>query len=120
MRSSQVAYITNVYPLVELRMTRMDCIQWLQRHELPVPTKSACVFCPYQKTSHWKQIKTQGDIDWDLAVAVDTAIRNVRKQHDLFVHPARVPLEQAVSIPEDFGAHQLEMELPCDGGVCFN
>jgi hypothetical protein len=27
--------------------------------------------------------------------------------------------EEAVRIPEDVGAHQLEMEMPCDSGHCF-
>ena len=33
--------------------------------------------------------------------------------------PVRRPLAQAVRIPEDEGVQQLEMDLPCDGGVCF-
>lgn len=31
----------------------------------------------------------------------------------------REPLTQAVSIPEDHSAEQLEMEMPCDAGVCW-
>ena len=50
---------------------------------------------------------------------VDGEIRDMRNLHTLFVHPARVPIAQAVQIPEDYGAQQLEMEMPCDGGVCF-
>ena len=120
MRSSDTAYITNVYPLVDMRMTRNDCIQWLTTHDLPVPPKSACVFCPFHRISHWKDMKSRGDADWDLAVAVDHSIRDIRQQHTLYLHPARLPLPEAIRIPEDYGAEQLEMDLPCDGGVCFN
>ena len=51
MRNSDVGYIKNVYPLVDLRMTRMDCVESLQQHNLDVPNKSACVFCPFHKTA---------------------------------------------------------------------
>ena len=57
MRDSDVKYIRNVYPLVDRRMTRLDCIQWLQKHNLDVPPKSACVFCPFHKMSEWHSLK---------------------------------------------------------------
>jgi hypothetical protein len=48
MRDSDVRYIRNVYPLVDRRMSRQDCLRWLERHGYPAPPKSACVFCPYR------------------------------------------------------------------------
>lgn len=61
MRSSDVKYITNVYPLVELRMTRMDCISWLQKNDLEVLLKSSCTFCPYHTTQQWRDLKKQDE-----------------------------------------------------------
>ena len=119
MRTSDVAYIVNVYPLVDRRITREGCVAWLQAHNLDVPPKSACTFCPYKSINSWKQLKRIGGPDWEEALAVDEAIRSKRPNHSLFLHPALKPLAQAVSIPEDFGAAQLEMDIPCDGGVCF-
>ena len=122
MRDSDVAYIVNRYPLVERRMTRADCITWLESRGLDVPPKSACVFCPYHSLKSWKYLKRAGGGDWEHAVGVDASIRARRPQHGpLFVHPARVPLPEAVRIPEDEGAHQMEFEAeqPCDGGHCF-
>lgn len=121
MRSSDVAYIDNVYPLVDARITRADCIQWLQDHGLDVPPKSACTFCPFHSLNSWKALKRAGGSDWDKAVEVDAAIRTKRSKHDLFVHPYRRPLPEAIRIPEDEGASQIEMDLEasCDGGVCF-
>ena len=121
MKDSDVRYIVNRYPLVELRMTRRDCVAWLLQQGLEVPPKSACVFCPYHSLEEWRRLKERGGPEWQHAVATDELVRNQRDLHDLFVHPARKPLEQAVSIPRDHGAEQLRMELdvPCDGGVCF-
>ena len=119
MRDSDVKYIINRYPLVERRLTRRDCVSWLMAHGLDVPPKSACVFCPYHSLGHWKAMKAEGGRDWDWAEAVDSAVRDQRPNHQCFIHPARKPLAAAVKIPEDEGAKQLGMDLPCDGGVCF-
>jgi hypothetical protein len=122
MRDSDVKYVTNVYPLVDRRMTRADCILWLQNHGLEVPGKSSCVFCPYKSLGAWRALKRNGGGDWEVAVGVDQNIRGRRPQHGpLFVHPHRRPLPEAVTIPEDEGASQLalEFEVPCDGGHCF-
>ena len=123
MRDSDVAYIVNRYPLVDMRMTRADCIQWLEAHGLDVPPKSACVFCPYKSLAAWRSLKRSGGEAWQTAVIVDKGIRGVRRKAgvELYVHPARRPLPEAVRIPEDEGARQLALEIaggPCDGGHC--
>jgi 3'-phosphoadenosine 5'-phosphosulfate sulfotransferase (PAPS reductase)/FAD synthetase len=92
MKDSDVKYITNRWPLIEKRMTRNDCIAWLKVHDLEVPPRSACTFCPYHSTREWQHIKAS-PVDWQEAVAVDRAIRKARPPYDLFVHPARKPLE---------------------------
>ncbi|MDP2728852.1 MAG: hypothetical protein Q8P59_15085 [Dehalococcoidia bacterium] len=121
MRTSDVKYLTNVYPLVDLRMTRMDCIQWLEARGLPIPPKSACTFCPFKSVVAWRELKRQGGVDWQEAVEVDEAVREKRKvQHGLlYVHPARKPLSEAVDIPEDHGAYQINMDIGCEGGYCM-
>lgn len=68
----------------------------------------------------WRRLKRDGGPDWNRAVAVDDAIRHKRPKHDLFIHPYRLPLAEAVRIPEDEGARQTSFsEIPCDGGACF-
>ena len=122
MRTSDVRWIVNRYPLVEMRMTRGDCIAWLATHDLPTPPKSACVFCPFQSKRAWQELKRVGGSDWETAVRIDSEIRSVRPPHDLFVHPARVPLPQAITLVEDYGMEQaslLDDAAGCDSGYCF-
>ena len=116
MRTSDVAYIVNVYPLVERRITRQDCIEWLKAKGLDVPPKSACTFCPYHSLGAWEELRNAGGPDWAEAKAVDATIRHKRPIADLFVHPHRKPLEEAT---EPSGQSSLDLEIPCDGGVCF-
>lgn len=121
-KDSDVQYITHKFPLLDLKMTRADCAGWLQKHDLPMPIKSSCTFCPYHSRGAWEQLKRDGGADWAEAVEIDTKIRDARPPFPLFVHPARIPLEEAVSIPEDVGAMQLGLSIPdeeCDSGYCF-
>ena len=122
-RDSDVAYIENVYPLVDLRISRADCETWLRKHELEVPPKSSCTFCPFRSIDSWRELKREAGPDWQEALEVDATIRDKRPKAELFVHPYRRPLADAVAIPEDDGARQLLLEIvpeqPCDGGHCW-
>ena len=125
MRTSDVQYIVNRYPLVDARLTRKDCVTYLEEHKLEVPPKSACVFCPFHNRDHWKDMKRRGGADWKHAIEIDKEVRSKRldKGFDLFIHPLAIPLQQAVMLPEDMGGSQraleFEFDQPCDGGVCF-
>lgn len=100
MHLSDVKYIVHVYPLAARFITRADCIAWLQSRGLAVPVKSSCTFCPYHALNVWRQLKRAGGPDWQEAVEVDRAIRLKRPKCNLFVHPARQPLEDAVGATE--------------------
>ena len=126
MKTSRKQYIKHVYPLVDRRLNRAWCTAWLEQHGLDIPPKSACTFCPYHSTKKWKRMKQAGGKDWEEAVSIDDSIRNLGKldpsggvHFNMFVHSAMLPLEEAVRIPEDYGAKQMEMDMPCDSGHCF-
>lgn len=116
MKPSDAKYITHRWPLIEKRMTRNACVAWLARHDLEVPIKSACVFCPFHNRSAWYQMKREGGADWKKAIAVDEAIRKVRPPFDLFVHSDRIPLADIRS-PQEHGQFELWSE-ECSG-TCF-
>lgn len=124
-KDADVKYITNRFPLLDLGMSRADCLRWLRDHDLPTPGKSSCVFCPYPNKRAWEEMKRENGEDWRKAVEVDAAIRDVRLPGQLFVHGRCVPLPDAVSIPEDDGYSQLDMlasldaDAECDSGYCF-
>lgn len=90
-KPSDVQYVTNTWPLIELGMSRADCVAYLKDRGLPVPTKSSCTFCPFHDTAEWRDVKSD-PVDWNEAVSVDNALRNLRPPYPLFVHPSRTPL----------------------------
>lgn len=124
-KSADVQYLTHEFPLLDLQMTRLDCLDWLQGHGLPAPVKSSCTFCPFKNKAAWEEMKRAGGADWEEAVTVDAAIRHARPPGLLFVHGKTLPLAEAVIIPEDYGYSQLELlssddaDAECDSGACF-
>jgi len=54
---SGIAYEKLAYPLIDLRLTRQDCINIIQRANLPVPPKSSCWFCPFHSLLVWQEMR---------------------------------------------------------------
>ena len=63
MRSSDIHRIYHRYPLVEKRMTRADCYEWLKKHEFPIPVKSSCIGCPYHNDQTWASLEEEEQED---------------------------------------------------------
>jgi hypothetical protein len=124
-KDADVKWIKNIWPLLDRKMTRGDCITWLKDHSLPVPDKSSCTFCPYHNKKAWEAMKRAGGDDWKQAVEVDRFIRDKRPPYPLFVYSGRKPLENAVRIPEEDGYIQSSLwhvddeDAQCDSGYCF-
>lgn len=49
--------VENRYPLIEHELCRDDCKDIIKRHGLPVPMKSGCYICPFQRVSQWKELR---------------------------------------------------------------
>jgi hypothetical protein len=117
-KPSQHAFVVNRFPLIESRMSRGDCIEWLKRHNYPIPSKSACVFCPYRSNEEWRILRDTDPAGWTYAVKLDAAVREglsgPGSQGKLFVHDDLVPLSQVdLSTAEDHG--QLNFLDECEG-----
>lgn len=101
MKDSRVGYSKNRYPLIELRLTRHDCLQWMRRNGYPEPPKSACRICPFLNNNRWRKLRDSEPEEFAKAIAFDRSIRADRKDRingvkitgELFLHRSCVPLE---------------------------
>ena len=50
---------TSAYPLIELGISRSDCLRIVREAGLPQPPKSSCWFCPYHTTEAWTHRKRE-------------------------------------------------------------
>jgi hypothetical protein len=109
-------WCVNRFPLLEARMSRSDCEQWLRRHDYPVPVKSACTFCPYRSDYEWRQLRDRDPEGWAEALRVDYLIRNSpRMKHRAFLHRSLKPLADVdLATAEDDG--QGNMLEVCEAG----
>ena len=49
--------VENRYPLIEEGIDRENCKKIIKEHGLPVPMKSGCFLCMYQKKAQWRQLR---------------------------------------------------------------
>jgi len=47
------------YPLLEYEIDREGCKRIIREHGLPVPPKSGCWFCPFQRIAQWRLLRSQ-------------------------------------------------------------
>lgn len=120
MKPAKESWIRNRWPLVELRITRWECLRWLRRKGYPTPPRSACTFCPYHSNAEWRRLRDDEPEAWAEAVEVDRMIRTpgyVGLVGEAYLHRSLVPLDQVdLSTPEDHG--QVSMFANECEGMC--
>ncbi|MDP5277202.1 phosphoadenosine phosphosulfate reductase domain-containing protein [Chengkuizengella axinellae] len=110
-KESRERWITHRYPLIEKWMTRLDCMNWLQRNGYPVPPKSSCVGCPFHDNHMWLDMKRNDLESWNEAVEMDREIRRLPQfKNEIYLHRSCVPLDQV-----NFNENQIEMFEDCTG-----
>lgn len=71
MKDSKVGFITNLYPLIDRKMTRADCVRVIEEAGLPVPEKSGCYFCPFNSADRWQWLYTRHPDLFERSVALE-------------------------------------------------
>ena len=95
MKNARLPWLTSRWPLIEMKMSRMDCLQWyrdIKKH--PMPGKSSCIGCPYHHNDQWRNMQKNYPHDFEDACEVDDKIRHGLKNTDseLFLHKSAKPL----------------------------
>ncbi|HUX54232.1 MAG TPA: hypothetical protein VMV56_07455 [Williamwhitmania sp.] len=102
------------YPLIELGLSRNQCIELVVRFGLPKPPRSNCWMCPNMNANSWLSLTPD-----DLARAIEFERELKVKYPHLFLHQSFKPLSEVDFknyIPSE---NQLEFEFTgCDTGLC--
>lgn len=114
MKPSGVQYITNVFPLIDLRMSRRDCEKWFHsRYPGRELRKSSCLGCPYHSDRQWREIRDVPE-QWADVVEVDRSIRDTPNGKQ-YMHRSAKPIELVdFSTAEERGQTNL-FENECEG-----
>ncbi len=118
-KDSKLSWITNLYPLLDARLRREDCIKLIKDADLPVPNKSACVFCPYHSDRYWRNLKNNHPQEFKQAVRMDGLVRDMSKagvKSEAYLHRSCKPLDQIDFEPDKTQLNLFEGE--CEEGYC--
>lgn len=104
MKPSGRQWLVHTWPLIDHRMSRRDCLSWMENRQYPMPPKSSCIGCPFHSDHEWRLIKAD-PVSWADALEVDAAIRqqpNMKGQQ--FMHRSCAPLAEVdLSTAADHG-----------------
>lgn len=111
------------YPLLDLGLSRLDCMHVISDAGLPVPPKSACWFCPFHTRPRWAQLRTDEPELFERVAQLEDSINSRRAARGLtrvWICNARVPIRRAIpdsdalpfDEPDPAGAE-------CDSGWCM-
>lgn len=80
MKDSREDHITNLYPLIDKRITRQGCIDMIAEAGLPVPEKSGCYFCPFNSTDRWRYLLDRHPYLFEKAIALEENSKHFPRQ----------------------------------------
>lgn len=125
-RGQDLTYEKRQYPLLELGLSRTDCIEIIRKAGLPVPPKSACFFCPFHGETAWSELRRDSPELFDKAQDLEDFMQ-ARKEAlgQRKVYLSRKGAEQGRRLSETF--HRAGDTLfgsqigsdGCDSGFCW-
>lgn len=98
-KDSDKKWIQHYYPLIEMGMSRQDCLDWMEAKGYPQPPRSACYFCPYHSDAEWIRLKRDEPDDFQRAIEFERAMQSQMAKMDSmdsvpYLHSERKPLDQ--------------------------
>ena len=104
------------YPLLEKHITRQQCIDGIKALGFPLPRKSGCWFCPFQKSAMWKELYHVHKPLFARAIFLEESSKSFRK-YTLTQKPLR---KLAIALGEGSAKLDEWTELDsCETGYCM-
>ncbi|MYW93428.1 hypothetical protein G3I59_23080 [Amycolatopsis rubida] len=122
-KDADVRYLRNVFPLLDLGMSRDDCAGYLSERGFGDTVKSACVGCPFSGNTRLRWLRDNDPDAWQDLLDFDTAIRHGSPhatargnplRGEFFIHRSLQPLGEVDLIPRERG-HLTVVEDDPDG-----
>jgi hypothetical protein len=125
-KPSRDAWAQSRWPLIELRMTRQSCLDWMERNGYPKPPRSSCVYCPFHSDKEWQRLQREEPEAFVAAVEFEKAMQSAKKNSDdfdstQFLHKSCKPIDQ-VDFRNDYDKGQMDIfgenHPKCEEGMC--
>ena len=109
------------WPIIEKRMTRSHCIEWMTKNGYPEPPRSACYYCPFHDDDEWRRLKTQDPEHFQKAVEFDRTYRRLQNENpgglriEVYLHKSCKPLDQVDFTDKDANQIDFDFSSECEG-----
>ena len=102
----------HVYPLIDKRLNRGNCIALVERMGWPTPPRSACWMCPFRSDEEWQTEQQETPGDFQKAIEFEAEAQQVDPH--IFLHRSCKPIGEV-----DFTSEPDLFSKPCNSGMCF-
>lgn len=110
------------WPLIEKRMTRAHCKDWMTKNGYPEPPRSACYYCPFHDNEEWRRLKMDDPEHFQKAVEFDKTYRKLQNENpgglkmEVYLHKLCKPLDEIdFSNDTDRGQLGFDFQSECEG-----
>ena len=108
-----------VYPLLDLRLRRDDCMRIIRDAGLPVPPKSACFFCPFRSPAAWLDQATDEPDLFARSCELEDLLNRRRAalgRDPVYLTRFGAPLAQVIGTAQE---RLFDHDPGCDSGWCM-
>lgn len=122
MKKASHKFTQHRWPLIELRMTRRHCLDWMKSNDYPEPPRSACVYCPFHSDTEWRRLRDYEPMEFAKAIEFDKTLRETHKSHnkrlkmEVYLHNSCKPLDEInFDSDEQQGQQVWDFQAECEG-----
>ena len=117
---------SSAYPLIELGISRSDCLRIVRDAGLPQPPKSSCWFCPYKTTDQWITMRREKPALFAATAELERMLNEKRAaigKDAVYISGvgARKALPITEAIPDQIGLFPewIDEQDGCESGYCM-
>lgn len=110
------------WPLVERKMRRSHCMEWMKSNGYPEPPRSACYYCPFHSNEEWRRLRNEDPVHFQKAIDFDETLRKRWDENrggmrmQVFLHNSLKPLKEIdFDSDEDKGQQTFDFQGECEG-----
>ena len=111
-KQSNLKWISNHYPLVEMNMSRYQCLYLIRSLGWPSPARSSCIMCPLQHDDEYELMKSEYPEDYQRVVRMDNEIEKVNS--NIYLHRSMVRMRDIIWQCDLMGKIALIPAVPCE------
>ena len=121
MKDARLPWTQLRWPLIERRMTRQMCLNWMRDNGYPEPPRSACVWCPFHSDTEWRRLRDEEPKEFARAIEFDKNIRALGEKDramnmQVYLHNSCKPLDEInFDSDEQQGQQVWDFQAECEG-----